>query len=220
MDFANPTKYVAVLGPAIDHAKATVGQITAIRAPGSQAQQEAEATFIESAGVEELDTLITHYGPLLYMHPLVANNLNLRAEGGTEPEFEAMRARIQADWKVLKEDLVNNTNISSDVAECSFNKFWEYLSRPAYRMRYEYLLLIIMFIRLIPVGSAECERIFSLMNRIKTAIRNQLSHGHLTEQMRVGLLTPSNPSLEWFDGAIDLWLADGNRYTGAIFSNS
>ena len=52
------------------------------------------------------------------------------------------------------------------------------------------LLIMIMITLLIPIGSAECERAFSLINRMKTSLRNWLCHEKSRGQMAVTWLGP------------------------------
>ena len=54
---------------------------------------------------------------------------------------------------------------------------------------------VVLIIALVPIGSAECERMFSLMNRLKTDLRNRMKNGLLNNLMTVNRLGPSLPVL-------------------------
>ena len=64
------------------------------------------------------------------------------------------------------------------------------LSYSGHEMRCGSLLIVIMITLLIPIGSAECERAFSLINRMKTSLRNWLCHEESRGQMAVTWLGP------------------------------
>ena len=111
-------------------------------------------------------------------------------------------------------DLMTNQNVDPRIARYSFADFWKYVGSLHHKQRYKYLLVVIRIIFLIPVGSAECERIFSLMNRILDSAPT-ISHRNLVRRMRVKYLSPKEPPLEWFDPAIDKFLTR-RRHTGDL----
>ena len=53
-----------------------------------------------------------------------------------------------------------------------------------------WFLLPILIIRLVPIGSAECGRMFSLMNRIKTDLRSSMGTGLINGIIAVNRLAP------------------------------
>ena len=63
---------------------------------------------------------------------------------------------------------------------------------------------------LIPVGTAECERAFSSMNRIKTELRNRLKTKTLEYLMRNSIEGPSLADFN-FERAADIWGGMRNR---------
>ncbi len=63
---------------------------------------------------------------------------------------------------------------------------------------------------LIPVSTAECERAFSAMNRIKVDLRNRLKTTTLNSLMRISIEGPSASNFN-FDRAADLWGGMRNR---------
>ena len=87
--------------------------------------------------------------------------------------------------------------------------------RMQYQERYPWFLRLVLIILLVPIGSAECERMFSLMNRLKTDLRSRMKNGRLNDLMTVNRLAPSTLSDEELDELIDFWEADCKigRYT-------
>ena len=55
--------------------------------------------------------------------------------------------------------------------------------------------MIVLYL-MVPLDTSECERGFSLMNLLKTALRNRLGSRRLNDLMRICLL---GPSVEDFD---------------------
>jgi len=100
------------------------------------------------------------------------------------------------------------------IASSSHSEFWRFM-RMHYQERYPWFLRLVLIILLVPIGSAECERIFSLMNRLKTDVRNRMENGRLNDLMTVNRLAPSTLSDEELDEVIDFWEADckTGRYT-------
>lgn len=73
------------------------------------------------------------------------------------------------------------------------------------------LLQVIRFVLLIPVDTAECERGFSLMNRLKTDVRNRMGMAQLNDIMFICLHGPKSVTDFNPDRAIKLWLARGGE---------
>lgn len=57
---------------------------------------------------------------------------------------------------------------------------------------------------IIPVSTAECERCFSSMKRIKTTLRNRMETATLDKLMRIANKGPKPKEFN-FDKATDLW---------------
>ena len=51
-------------------------------------------------------------------------------------------------------------------------------------------LFFVLIIRLVPIGSAECVRMFSIMNRIKTDLRSRMRTDRINDIMAVNRLAP------------------------------
>jgi len=72
---------------------------------------------------------------------------------------------------------------------------------------------------LVPVSTAECERAFSSMNRIKTEIRNRLKTSTLDCLMRISI--KGLPLAEFnFERAADIWAGMRNRRLSIGHSSS
>ena len=63
---------------------------------------------------------------------------------------------------------------------------------------------------LIPVSTAECERAFSTMNRIKTDLRNHLKTSSLDCLMRISIEGPPIAQFN-FERAVDIWVGIHKR---------
>ena len=73
--------------------------------------------------------------------------------------------------------------------------------RASCRPSYPRSLLLVLIARLVPIGSAECEQVFSLMNRIKSELRSRMRTDRIFDIMAVIRLAPGliTPTLEWLD---------------------
>ena len=72
---------------------------------------------------------------------------------------------------------------------------------------------------LIPVSTAECERAFSAMNRIKTDLRNRLKTSTLDCLMRISIEGPCIAQFN-FERAADIWGGMHNRRLSIGHSSS
>lgn len=83
---------------------------------------------------------------------------------------------------------------------------------------YPGFLLLVLIIRLVPIGSDECERLFSLMKRIKTDLRSRMRTDRKNGSMAVNRLAPGldTLTLEELDEWISLW--DSGCKTGRYTS--
>ena len=62
----------------------------------------------------------------------------------------------------------------------------------------------------LPIGTADCERRFSTMKRIKTRLRSQMSNITLNHCMRISMEGEAFDKLD-FDNAVDSWSRLKNR---------
>ena len=67
---------------------------------------------------------------------------------------------------------------------------------------------------LVPVSTAECERAFSAMKRIKTELRNRLKSSTLDHLMRISIEGPPLSDFN-FERAADIWGGMRNRRLSA-----
>ena len=74
------------------------------------------------------------------------------------------------------------------------SEFWAIL-RAICRPRYPGFALLVLIIRLLPIGSAKCERIFSLMNRIKPDLRSRIRTDRINGIMAAKRLAPGLDTL-------------------------
>ena len=94
-------------------------------------------------------------------------------------------------------------------------KFADYWAKieSHYKERYPFLLVLITLIMCLPIGTAECERIFSYMNRLKDQVHNR--RGNSTLRNLIMILCNGPKSLLEFeqdiDRFIDHWEAQVDR---------
>ena len=72
---------------------------------------------------------------------------------------------------------------------------------------------------LVPVSTANCERAFSTMKRIKTELRNHLKTSTLDRLMRISIEGPPSPDFN-FERAADIWSGMRNRRLSVGSSSS
>ena len=131
-------------------------------------------------------------------------NLILRKEGDADTcDAQTLELAILSDWACLKRDLVSGDIGLDRVKNDSFSEFWKHM-REHYKPRYPWFLVLVLIARLVPIGSAECERMFSLMNRLKTDLRNRMNNSRLNDLMTVIRLAPGLDELT--DEGLDKWI--------------
>ena len=169
---------------------------------------DAVKAFMESFGVEQMRRLTEHYSALLLGKHAISEEADRPADAGS------LEVIIQQEWECFKADLLRGDIGIERIASSSHSEFWRFM-RMHYQERYPWFLRLVLIILLVPIGSAECERMFSLMNRLKTDLRNRMKNGRLNDLMTVNRLAPSTLSDEELDEVIDFWEADckTGRYT-------
>jgi hypothetical protein len=152
--------------------------------------------------------LTEHYSALLLGKHAISEEADRPADAGS------LEVIIQQEWECFKADLLRGDIGIERIASSSHSEFWRFM-RMHYQERYPWFLRLVLIILLVPIGSAECERMFSLMNRLKTDLRNRMKNGRLDDLMTVNRLAPSTLSDEELDELIDFWEADckTGRYT-------
>ncbi|XP_078666292.1 zinc finger protein 862-like [Branchiostoma floridae x Branchiostoma belcheri] len=113
------------------------------------------------------------------------------------------------EWSELKE--VCRNQLSQARRAPSFSEFWmRFMRREEADSDYRNIFTLLRLSLVIPIHTAQCERSFSLMNRIKTDWRARLESNSLTSLMTISL---SPQSLDTFDPlpAVTLWWEGGRR---------
>ena len=160
-----------------------------------------ESSIFGKYGNAEIKKLATHY------HELLAS---LEIDGNKDPALETVVTMVVADWMRLKNDIVMGNVGIEKVRHEPYAVFWAFMSRH-YRTRYPWFLFVVAIIRLVPAGSAECERVFSAMNRLKTDMRNRMSNERLDDLLAVNRLAPelNDISDTLLDELISHWSSTG-----------
>lgn len=134
--------------------------------------------------------------PLLYSH----FNAVLEKKGYNVSEAEL-------EWIDLKQHV--NRLQAVNQPPLPFLKLWQsVLRQDSVTGRFRNILALVQIALVIPINSAECERGFSLMGRVKCDWRNRLKPNTLTELMSINLC---NTGYEDYDPekAILMWLRSG-----------
>ena len=119
---------------------------------------------MESFGVEELRRLVRYCSECLLD----------KVVGKDGPFDEASMERcVLQYWECFKADLLRGDFGSERLKSCAHSEFWGFM-RKHYQGRYPWLLWVVLIIRFVPIGSSECERMFSLMSRLKTDLQNRI----------------------------------------------
>ena len=153
--------------------------------------------FGDEFGVDDVTVLFNHYCGLL---------VQLQLEGAQDKG--SAKAALLSDWKVFKADIMGGDLGKDKASTYTFSNFWKDISLH-HRARYPVLVWLVLITRLIPIGSAECERMFSLMNRLKTDLRNRIKTKRLDQWMRVNRLAPSVCDVS--DAELDVWIDHWNN---------
>ena len=83
-------------------------------------------------------------------------------------------------------------------------------SGPALAAMYPCLSKLACIALILPISTAECERSFSAMKRVKTELRNRLITTTLDHLLRISISGPDLKDYD-FDRAVDEWGAMRNR---------
>ena len=162
------------------------------------AHRENIATFKAEYGKEQLSLLASHFSvPLLAVCPKHA------VDGETEVTAANLEAQLQSDWLTFKSDLYSGQLNQEQAMNTKFAAYWSQIELH-YSPRYPFLIVLIMLTLCLPIGTAECERIFSLMNRLKDAVHNRRSNSTLRDWIMV--LCNGPKSLGEFETAIDRFI--------------
>jgi len=165
------------------------------------ANTDAVEAFMESFGVEQMRRLTEHYSALF----LGKNSSS--EEAGRPASAGSLEVIMQQEWKCFKAGLVRGDIGIGTVEPSSHFEFWRFM-RMHYQKRCPLFLRLVLIILLVPIGSAECERIFSQMNRLKTDVRSRMKNGVLIHLLTVNRLAPITLSDEGPDKLIAFWKSE------------
>jgi hypothetical protein len=138
--------------------------------------------------------------------PLLAVSPKFAVDGATAANSENLDALLQRDWLSFKTDLYSGELNRTTAKTTKFFDYWSYIECH-YKDRYPFLLTLILPILCLPIGTAECERIFSFMNRLKDQSHNRRSNATLRDLIMILCNGPKSlsdfePQLDKF---IDFW---------------
>ena len=114
--------------------------------------------------------LTEHYSALLLGKHAISEEADRPADAGS------LEVIIQQEWECFKADLLRGDIGIERIASSSHSEFLRFM-RMHYQERHPWFLRLVLIILLVPIGSAECERMFSLMNRLKTDLRSRIKTG-------------------------------------------
>ena len=136
-------------------------------------------------GIDKLEHIVATYG----------NGPNADVDGG----------ECESEWECLK------NLMRTSYSHFTMRQMVRLLcTDPSLRDMFPQLSKVASISALIPVSTAECERAFSAMNRIKTDLRNRLSTSTLDYLMRISI---EGPSVQEFnlERAANIWGGMRNR---------
>ena len=123
---------------------------------------------------------------------------------------------VLQQWKQFKKEMVAHF---PQLLTMRFNAFWHHIFKH-FGYRYDQLCKLVRFILLVPCDTSDCERGFSLMNLLLTALRNNLGEKHLNDLM---IICSLGPSIHEFDPkpVLKYWHAQKKkgRFLNAMFND-
>ena len=123
--------------------------------------------------------------------------------GGGNPDIDC--AECAGEWESLKRLFTNN------FSDHSMRQMTSLLSTDtSLQDMYPNLSKVASIAALVPVSTAECERSFSTMNRVKTKLRNRMSTSTLDSLIRISMEGPPLSQFN-FERAADIWGTLRNR---------
>ena len=121
-------------------------------------------------------------------------------------------AGAKSQYKFLKQQ------ISSEFSNKSFTELWAiFLTKEPYKTIYVDILHFVQMLLVIPVSSAECDRIGFAVKWVKSRERSSLTVSTVCNLVRISTV---GPALEAFDPktAIHRWLSSGQRPRRGTYS--
>ena len=118
--------------------------------------------------------------------------------------FQGGLSDLLDQWHSVVEYTTKYLNIKSD-----YKEVWHQIFGSSKRGEWDLVLLLVELLFCLPVSNAKVERLFSLMNRVKTDGRCSLKEGRLNDLRRICM---EGPDIENFDAipAMKLW-CDGGK---------
>ena len=111
------------------------------------------------------------------------------------------------EWVSFRNKVAKDPNLMVQQARHLYQRF--FLGRET--DGFTKVLAVADVVNLIPVDTAEAERGFALMNRLKDSSRNLMASKYLNDLMFVRLHGPDNMTEFYPDPAIKLWLSRAKR---------
>lgn len=107
-------------------------------------------------------------------------------------------------------DLVTYTKRYLDPSRTPYLRVWRRIFDSSRRDQWSMVLTLVELLFSIPISNAKVERLFSLMNRVKTDRRATLGESNLNHLVRIRL---EGPAFQDYDStpAIQLWLSSAAR---------
>ena len=137
-------------------------------------------------GDEEVNILLDWF-----KEPLSRNECNLE--------------NVLGQWGSLK------TLVVREFQDKSYSGLWStFLMKQPYKSDYKDLLHLVQILLVMPISSAQCERVFSAQNRIKSDVRSSLHTQTLEDLIRISADGPALEDFEPESSAIK-WTASANR---------
>ena len=144
----------------------------------SKLPTESDETF-KTYGDHQLEAMCTQYG---------------RGE-----KADINKEALLSEWAMLKQ------LISQEYREKSCKQFLALISTDiTLTTLFPNFSKLASIARILPISTAECERCFSAMKRVKTVFRNRLETVTLERLLRISLEGPALEDFQ-FDKAADLW---------------
>ena len=120
--------------------------------------------------------------------------------------FDGTVNDLLLQWHAIFEYTIKYLSPSS----VDYRKIWHQLFVSSRSKEWNLILLLVELLFCLPVSNAKVERLFSLMNRVKTDSRASLGESRINSLLRIVM---EGPTIDDFDPipAIDLWATDAVR---------
>jgi len=157
-------------------------------------KDDSERSKLQEFGDKEIKTLVVHFQQFWDLEAAGCDDIAHLVEA-VQQEFAELKIMNARDPKLQ---------------ELSPKQFWSKIFTEK-KEDYPRLHTLVNVERKLPLDTSECERWFSLMNRLKTKWRNRLSNAALNDSMTICLLGPKELTEELLTKAIAKWHAMSRR---------